>query len=178
MARPRQPTNLILAKGTKHFSQDEIKERLSREVQPCMDDISAPSFLSAEQAERFDKLAKQLQKIKIMGETDVEVLGRYVIAQESYELAVADLMAAREQCPKGDQVSIETMTLYADMLTKLDKRIDRYFKQAQTAAAALGLTIAARCKLVLPVKDEQPKQNKFAAFGSQREEALVRDHLQ
>jgi antirestriction protein ArdC len=47
----------------------------------------------------------------------------------------------------------------------LDKRVDRYFKQAQTAAASLGLTISSRCKLIAPVKDEAPKVNKFAKFG-------------
>ena len=180
MARPRQPTNLILAKGTKHFSQDEIKERLSREVQPCTDDIVAPSFLSAEQVERFNKLARQLQKIKIMGETDIETLARYVIAQESYELAVADLMMAREQCPKGNEVSIETMTIYADMLTKLDKRIDRYFKQATAGASKLGLTISDRCKLVVPVKEEQPKQNKFTQLkpAKQQGSGVIYDRVQ
>lgn len=166
MAGPRQPTNLILAKGTKHFSQDEIKERLSREVQPCTDHIVAPSFLSIEQTERFNMLAHQLQKIKIMGETDVDTLARYVIVQEQYEHGVKDLAELEAQRPTGDDFSIEAIAEWVNTIEKLDRRLERYFKQANSAAAALGLTISSRCKLVVPSKEtEEPKRNKFSQFS-------------
>lgn len=166
MAGPRQPTQLILAKGTKHFSQDEIKERLKTEVHPCTDEIAAPSFLTTKQIERFNTLARQLQKIKIMGETDVETLARYVVAQEAYELAVKDLHVIQLQRPAGKEFTVEAAVAWAIMMEKLDKRVDRYFKQATTTASKLGLTISDRCKLVVPVKeDEQPKQNKFSQFS-------------
>ena len=165
MARPRQPTELILAKGTKHFSQDEIKERLSHEVQPCTDDITAPSFLTAGQAERFNKLAGQLQKIKIMGETDVEILARYVIAQEAYELAVKDLRVVQLQRPAAKDFSVEAVSAWATAMEKIDKRVERYFKQANATASKLGMTISDRCRLVIPVKEEEDQpRNKFAKF--------------
>ena len=165
MARPRQPTELILAKGTKHFSQDEIKERLSREVQPCTDNITAPSFLTPDQTARFNKLAGQLQKIRIMSETDVETLARYVIAQEAYELAVKDLRVVQLQRPAGKNFTVEAAAAWAMMMEKLDKRVERYFKQATTTASKLGLTIADRCRLVVPVKEEEDQpRNKFAKF--------------
>lgn len=170
MARPREPINLIVAKGKKNLSKAEIEERQSSEVQPCVDDITAPSFLSAGQAKRFEKIAGQLQKIKIMGETDVETLSRYVIAQENYERAVKDLRAAERQKPKGEAATIEALVCWVDMVEKVDKRLERYFKQAQTAARELGLTISSRCKLQVPVKDEQPKVNKFAQFGGVKQE--------
>ena len=170
MARPRQPIDLIVAKGKKNLTKAEIEERRSSEVQPCTDDIAAPSFLTASQKKRFDKLAYQLQKIKIMGETDVEVLARYVTAQEHYEQAVKDLRDVQRQKPKGEEATVESLVAWADMLEKLDKRLERYFKQAQTAASALGLTISSRCKLQVPVKEEQPKVNKFAQFGGMRQE--------
>lgn len=165
MAGQRQPINLVIANGKKNLTKAEIEERRSSEVQPCTDDIAAPSFLTAAQKKRFDKLAGQLQKIKIMGETDVEVLSRYVVSQENYEQAVKDLRAIQRQRPKGDDATVEVMVAWVDMLEKVDKRLERYFKQAQTAAGALGLTISSRCKLQVPVKDEPVKVNKFAAFS-------------
>jgi hypothetical protein len=57
------------------------------------------------------------------------------------------------------------MADWADLLNYMDKRQDRYFKQAQTAAAALGLTISSRCKLAVPKGAEEPKPNKFSKFG-------------
>lgn len=168
MAGPRQPLNLVIAKGKKHLTKDEIKERQSSEVQPVTDGIAAPSFLTAKQKKEFDRIAAQLQKLKIMGETDCDTLARYVVAQELYAQAVKDLRAIRKLRPKdGDDPvrALENAVAWADMLSALDKRCDRYFKQATTAANALGLTISSRCKLVVPVKEEQPKQNKFAQFG-------------
>lgn len=169
MAGPREPLNLVIAKGKKHLTKAEIEERQSSEVQPVTDGIAAPSFLTAKQKKEFDRIAAQLQKLKIMGETDCDTLARYVVAQELYAQAVKDLRVIRKLRPKdGDDpvLALENAVAWAAMLDKLDKRTDRYFKQATTAAAALGLTISSRCKLVVPVKDEAPKANKFAQFGA------------
>lgn len=167
MAGPRQPLNLVIAKGKKHLTKEEIQERQSSEVQPVTDGIAAPSFLTAKQKKEFDRIAAQLQKLKIMGETDCDTLARYVVAQELYTQAVKDLRDIRKLRPKdGDDPvrALENAVAWADMLNTLDKRTERYFKQATTAAAALGLTISSRCKLVVPLKEETPKQNKFDKF--------------
>ena len=165
MAGQRQPPKLVLAKGRKHFTKDEVEERLAREIEPCADNIVAPSYLTAKQKKDFDKIAEQLQKLKIMGETDCDTLARYVIAQGLYEQAVKDLRAVQKQRPKGDSADVAAMVKWAGMLEQLDKRQERYFKQAQMAAGALGLTISSRCRLVAPVVEEKPKENKFSGFG-------------
>ena len=104
-----------------------------------------------------------------MGETDCDTLARYITAQELYEQAVKDLRRIQKQRPKvaeyEDEIPVAVWSYWADMLDKLDKRQDRYFKQAQTAATALGLTISARCKLVVPKAPEEPKPNKFLRFN-------------
>jgi P27 family predicted phage terminase small subunit len=153
--------------GGKHWTKDEIQERLDSEVQPVEDEIAAPSFLTAKQKKEFDRIAAQLQKLKIMGETDCDTLGRYIVAQDLYTQAVKDLRAIRKLRPKdtGDPVlDLSNAVAWSEMLDKLDKRCDRYFKQATTAAAKLGLTITDRCRLVVPVKNEEPKGNKFDRF--------------
>ena len=166
MAGQRQPIELVIANGRKNLTKDEIEERRRSEVQPCTDDIAAPSYLTAGQKKRFDKLAGQLQKIKIMGETDVEALARYVVVQEGYERVVKDLRSVERQRPKGDAATLEAMLAWTDVIEKLDKRLERYVKQSRSLAADLGLTISSRCKLVVPVKEEPEKKNKFAKFGT------------
>lgn len=163
MAGPRQPLNLVLAKGAKHLTKAEIAERRSSEVQGCIDGIAAPSYLTAKQKKQFDTIADQLQRIGIMGETDNDTLARYIIAQDLYEQAVKDLRKLQKERPR-DAGATELVT-WAQLLDALDKRQERYFKQAQTAAAALGLTISSRCKLAVPKSAEPPKENKFAKFG-------------
>lgn len=164
MAGPRKPMLLNLANDGKNWTKKEIQERLDSEVQPVTDGIEAPSFLTAKQKKEFDRIAAQLQKLQIMGETDCDTLARYVVAQSLYEQAVKDQRAAQKKRPK----EMEPAELFAwtDALDTMDKRIDRYYKQATAAAAKLGLTISDRCKLVVPVKEETPKVNKFAKFGN------------
>lgn len=166
MAGPRQPLNLVIAKGKKHLTKEEIKERQSSEVQPVPDGIAAPSFLTAKQKKKFDEIAAQLKKLGIMGETDCDTLGRYIVAQDLYAQAVKDLRALQKLRPKNDDPdsALANALAWTGMLKTADLRVDRYFKQVNTAAAALGLTISSRCKLVVPVKDEAPKENKFRKF--------------
>lgn len=165
MAGPRQPIELVVANGRKHLTKAETEERRQRELQPCTEEIAAPSYLTAKQKKDFNKIAAQLQKLKIMGETDCDTLARYITAQGLYEQAVKDLRAVQKERPKGDDADTMALVKWATMLEQLDKRQERYFKQAQTAAAALGLTISSRCRLVAPVIEEKPKENKFAKFG-------------
>ena len=166
MARPREPIELIIQKGKKNLTKAEIEARRASEVKPCTDDIAAPAYLTAAQRKTFDALAGQLQKIKIMGETDIDALARYIIAQTLYEQAVKDLRAAQKTKPKGPEYGVVPLSEWANLMDTLDKRQDRYFKQAHTCASALGLTITARCKLEVPQVPEAPKANKFAKFGA------------
>lgn len=162
MAGARQPIGLIIANGKKHLTKSEIEERQNSEPQPCADGVAAPSYLTAKQRKEFDKISGQLIKIGIMGETDCDTLARYIIAQGMYEQAVKDLRQVQKDRPKDSQP--EELATWAALLTTLDKRQDRYFKQVHTAATALGLTISSRCKLVVPKTEEAPKVNKFSQF--------------
>lgn len=171
MGRPREPIELIVTKGKKHLTKDEIAKRRASEVEPCTDEIRAPKYLSSKQKKQFDLLAGQLQKINIMGETDSEALARYVTAQSLYEDATKELRTLKKERPqKTDFLDgrdyYERLDYWMRSYETATKMQDRYFKQAQTAAAALGLTISSRCKLVAPAKEEAPKVNKFAQFGA------------
>ena len=155
MAGARQPIELVVANGKKHLTKAEIEARRASEVQPCTDDLTAPSYLTAAQKKKFVKLAEQLTKIGIMGETDTDLLARYVVAQELYELASKRLQKVM-RAADADPYELE----------QLAKLQDRYFKQAQAAASKLGLTISDRCRLTLPAAaTAEPKRNKFSAFG-------------
>lgn len=187
MAGQRQPIGLVMANGKKHLTKAEIEARQSSEVQPCADGIVAPSFLTAKQRKEFDRLAGQLQKIKIMGETDCDTLARYVTAEDLYRAATKELRKLARERPKEKDFAddpggyFKKLDLYYAMLDSATRRQDRYFKQASVVARDLGLTISSRCKLVVPVKEEQPKQNKFSAFGAGKapqEVTAPRDYVQ
>lgn len=167
MAGPRQPIELVIAKGKKNLTKAEIEARRASEPKPCTDGIAAPAYLTAAQKKHFNKLAAQLQKIKILGETDSEQLARYVTAETLYEQAVKDQRKLAKDRPEpGDPdyyAKLESWYTFQDIV---DRRQDKYFKQATTAARELGLTISSRCKLQVPIKEEAPKVNKFERFGA------------
>lgn len=171
MARPRQPIQLVMAKGKKNLTKKEIADRLSTEITPITDEIVAPSYLKAAEKKRFDKIANQLDKLGILGETDVETLARYVTAQGQYEKITKELRALLDKSPDSESPTyFEELNRWIETQDKLAKLQNRYFTQAQTAASALGLTISSRCKLIAPkVDDDKPKVNKFKQFEVVRE---------
>lgn len=158
MAGQRQPIELVIANGKKNLTKAEIQARRDSEVKPIIDNITAPSYLTSKQKKEFDKIASQLQKLKIMGETDVDALARYVIANELYVHSVKKM---RSGTVKNDPV---TFGLWA-------KNQERYFKQCRASANDLGLSISSRCRLVVPAtKETTPKENKFKKFEKSRVE--------
>ena len=152
MARPRQPVELVIAKGKKNLTKAEIEERRNSEIKPITDNIIAPTFLTKKQREDFYEIANQLEKLKIMGETDVDALARYIVSRDLY-------VKLTEQLQKNEIIQDPTV------LDSYMKNQDRAFKQCRSSAMDLGLTISSRCRLVVPkINEEKPKENKFKKF--------------
>ena len=152
MAGPRQPIELVIAKGNKHLTKAEIEERRSTEVKPLTGDISPPSYLTKKQKQEFNKISGQLQELKIMSETDVDTLARYVVANGFYINAVKKL---RSKEVRNDPELFESWL----------KIQEKMFKQARSCANDLGLSISSRCKLVVPAAEKpEEKPNKFKKF--------------
>ena len=168
MAGPRQPIELVIAKGKKNLTKAEIRERREREVQPLTDGIEAPGYLTAAQKKHFNKLAGQLESIRVMGETDCDTLARYVVAETSYQAAVKEQRKLAKDRPtdRDDEDYYHKLETWSILCEMADKRQERYYKQASALARDLGLTISSRCKLQVPVRNEPEKPaNKFAKFG-------------
>lgn len=152
MSGQRQPTALLLAKGNKHFTKAEIEERLKSEIPTLTDNIIAPDYLTKKQKAEFNEISEQLQKLKIMSETDVDTLARFILSRNLY-------IKLTKQLNKREILDNPYL------LDKYLKNQDRAFKQCRACAIDLGLTISSRCKLVVPkVDDEKPKTNKFKGF--------------
>lgn len=159
MAGQRLPLAVVQARGSKHLTKAEIQERQEREIEPITDNIVAPGYLTKKQKDDFYRIGEQLQKLKIMGETDVDALGRYITANDFYIEAVKQM---RKKEVKENPFKFEAWA----------KIQERYFKQCRSSANDLGLSISSRCKLVVPeAKKETPKENKFKKFEKRHETA-------
>ena len=152
MGRSKEPIKLVQAKGKKHLTKAEIKQRESEELKVSSDSIEAPSYLIKSQKAEFDRIAKILIDLEIMTDLDCDALAGYIIARDGW-------VNAGKMLRKRDIK--ENPTAY-DRWTKIE---DRYRKQMRSAASDLGLTITSRGKIVAPTKETAaPPENKFTVF--------------
>ncbi|WP_211750350.1 phage terminase small subunit P27 family [Paenibacillus sp. Marseille-Q4541] len=160
MAGQRQPINLLLIKGNKNLTKKEIEERKKQEIKAPADKVRAPSYLSKEHKKEFNKIAAELQKIEIISNLDVDALARYIISRALY-LKITDQLLYRDpiriyDVNESDQIDGElipnttTLEMASEVFSDLLNTQDKLFKQCRQAASDLGLTIASRCRLVVP----------------------------
>lgn len=169
MGRPRQPVDLLVLKGKKHLTKSEIAERKSQEIRAPSDKVKAPRYLDKEAKREFNKLAKELVELGILTNLDVDALARFLLARRMYLAVTDELLTINpvhnvEGFDDRGQPIIRKIANenYGDLLQNQDK----LFKQCRQAASDLGLTIAARAKLVIPKKEEpKPKTNPEKMFG-------------
>lgn len=139
MPKRREPTDLVVAKGRKHFTKRDIEERRAQELDVPFKNIEAPKHLKKSLVKEFYDIAYKLLEIGVMTELDEEALARYLISKELHITYTAVL----EDTMLNPKVSIEE-------ITKLMNAQDKAFKQVRQSAADLGLTITSRCKLTIP----------------------------
>ncbi|KIN79931.1 phage terminase small subunit P27 family [Clostridium botulinum] len=142
MSRPRQPIDLIVAKGKKNLTKKEIEDRKSKEVQAPADKIKPPSYLPSNLKKEFTRIAGELISIEIMSNLDCEALARFIVSEYNYQKVTKKLLKTGVDNEK-----------YTDLLLMQEK----LFKMCRQGAGDLGLTISSRCKLVIP-KNEEKKE--------------------
>lgn len=140
MARPRQPIDLLLYKGKKNLTKEEIEKRKSQEVKAASDKVEPPSYLSTKALkEEFNEIASELMRIGIMSNLDIDALARFLISKKMY-LKVSKKLLNLDPLDESYTVLLNNM--------------DKLFKQCRQSASDLGLTISSRCKLVIPKQEE------------------------
>ncbi|PFN14856.1 phage terminase small subunit P27 family [Bacillus cereus] len=175
MARPRQPIDLIVYKGKKNLTKQEIEERKSQEIKAPNNRIKAPTYLPKDLRRKFKRISDELVEIGIMSNLDVDALARYLLSEKMYWQVTETLLDTSptkiEKFIKSDQDgnAVETIEdivsndVYTDLLINQDK----LFKQCRQAASDLGLTITSRCKLVMPKSGQElPKTEEEQLFGN------------
>lgn len=173
MARPREPIDLIKAKGKTNLSKKEYDERKSQEIDVPFTDVQPPDYLTAKQKKDFSSYADKLVQIGIFTELDVDVLAQFCIARElyiGYSKQIKKVLDKENIVHKWsivEELASEPET-QEDLIKLLEKIIrrqrgedisvimnlqDKAHKQCLSCAKELGMTISSRCKLVVPKTD-------------------------
>lgn len=158
----KQPIDLIIAKGKKHLTKQEIKERRDSELKVDFTDVTPPDYLSLDQQKEFIRIANMLLEIGIMSELDEDCLAHYIIANSNYILYTKKIRTLNKKLLNAKRVDVKRKT-ESEIDTYLVYQ-DRALKQCRACANDLGLSISSRCKLVMPPSKEPPKENKFEKF--------------
>lgn len=139
MARPRQPADLVKAKGRTHLSQKEYEEKKNGELDVPFTDVHPPEYLTAKQKEEFYEIAGMLTALGIFTELDVDALGRYIISRSLY-LQFTKQLKSKLQDKEADMREISAAQTAQD----------KAFRQCVTSANELCLNVTSRAKLVIP----------------------------
>lgn len=140
MARPRQPADLVKARGRSHLSKREYEEKKGGELNVPSKSAPAPVYLTTKkQVAEFDEIAAKLVSLNIFTELDVDALGRYVLSKELY-LTYTKKLKAMLRDETADLRNIES----------LQRMQDKAYRQCVTSANELCLNITSRAKLVIP----------------------------
>ena len=66
------------------MTKSEIEERKSKEIKAPNDKIKAPAYLSKNEKKEFNKIAKELIKIGIMSNLDIDSLSFFIKTRAEY----------------------------------------------------------------------------------------------
>ena len=139
MPGKRQPTDVLEATGRKHLTNEEKTARRASEVSvPPATKARPPNWLESDDLRReFRRLGKQLIEAGLYTDLDADNLGFYITARASWASATKMVEAA-------------LAAKYVDAANDWSRIQDRFFKQARSCAASMGLTLSDRCRLVIP----------------------------
>lgn len=150
MARPKQPIDILIAKGKKNLTKKEIAERRAQEIKAPDNKVEAPSYLPANLKKEFTRIADELINIGIMSNLDNEALARFVTSEYNYQKITKKLLV----------LGVDNPAYYDTVLLQ-----EKLFKMTRQAATDLGLTISSRCKLAVPKNEKKEIDPITAKFG-------------
>jgi P27 family predicted phage terminase small subunit len=165
--RNKQPLSVILGKGkSNHLTKKEIKKRQEQEesVKGYTDNIVVPSYLTSKQKMEFETLSKELLRLDIFSNLDVDSLARYIDSKYQYIQLIKDIkkIKSTEVITNEDGKKIVVAN---DDYPKLIRTKNILFNECRSAANDLGLTITSRLKLVIPKTEEKKKSDLDKRFG-------------
>lgn len=139
-----------------HRTNAEIAARAKTEVvADAPKRILAPKYLPKSMGDEFRSIAKQLVALHIFSALDYDMLARYLLARSAWMQAQN---RANRAIASGNRADAGGWTKTASI----------YFSQCHACAQALGLSITARCRLVVP---QAPKEEEDAMSKMLRERA-------
>ena len=137
-----KPVAVQEAQRRVHRDAEDIYDRARREPHSPDTAISPPEYLTDEHdVYEFERYAEMLDRLHVWSELDADELARYVSAESAYRDYVRQLRAAIRSGDVSEMGRIQRLEI-------------AQAEQARKSASALGMTITSRCKLVVPIPND------------------------
>lgn len=169
MPGPRQPVDVLKARGAKHLTKGEEAERRASELSiPPATKITVPKWLGRELPadvakalkSEFRKLGKRLAEVGLYTDLDADTLGQYLVALHQWELATRQV-----EHLLGNAYDVKAAESWCNIQAK-------YFSAARRCASEMGLTISSRCRLIVPQAAEPDEpEDEFTRRLKERQRA-------
>jgi len=164
--RKKQPLSVIQGKGrSNHLTKEVIKERKKQEeaLKGFTDHIDPPAYLTKKQKAEFEEIAAELIRLDIFSNLDVDGLARYIDSRDQYIKITKALRTMRPTYTVEHEVlgELQKSKFFKDDFGKLARVKNLLFKECQSAASELGLSITSRLKLVIPKQEEENEPSEF-----------------
>lgn len=138
MSRQRKTADQIEYEGRNHMGAAELDERRDREVHiPPAEAVTPPTWLPKKLHDDFRRIGEILQTSGLYSDLDQDVLAQYFLCAERWRRADKKASAA---IGRGDEAAAKNWTTVQSA----------YFKQARQSAESMGLSVTARCRIVVP----------------------------
>ncbi|WP_299997622.1 phage terminase small subunit P27 family [uncultured Clostridium sp.] len=145
MPNVREPIEVIMKKGKKNLTKEEIATRMNQELKVDSESISIPEFLPSKFKKQFLAMSERLQKVYNFTDLDTDLLARYFIAKDFYN-----------RYNKKLRTEFDRKKVDFSLIKDIQNSQDKAFKQMRACANDLGLSLSSRCKLVVP--DDDPNE--------------------
>lgn len=153
MPRKKQPVSVLRANGSRHYTKQELEQREAAEVKaPEPTAVEPPKYLTGDLVRKFRELAPTLMQMGVLTELDADGLARYLIAERNYLRATNQVTAALNTGNTAEAAQWSAIQ-------------DRFFRQCRAAGADFGLSVSARCALVVPQPEATGAREDGDLFG-------------
>lgn len=137
-------------KGGKHYTKAELEKMKRREIRGNNDKIYPPNFLTAPQKKEFNIIANELMDAGIISNLDIDILGQYIQAKDSYLFYCSIIDSLKTKCD-----TLDKKIQFTDIFKDYESMKDKAFKQCQVCSNALGLNVSSRCKISVPKVEKE-----------------------
>jgi P27 family predicted phage terminase small subunit len=171
MPNPSVPLNVMISTKKPHRSNKELEDRKKNEeeLQTSNDKVNPPTWLDTNAKKEFKKIVKELKKVKLATNLDINSLAVYadsVVKYYEFEKEVDRLKKLLDEAYDIEDINerIKSQTQINKMIINFSTKKLSLSDNIRKYSVEFGLTPQSRARLAIPRKKEESKSEEEEMF--------------